>query len=544
MMNNQQKYATGYDKNGLIKIGKTTQPEKTFPIQCFPDSLKNAAIRIFKLAGIPIELTASTMLATLSLVCQYLICIISPGTGMPGPCSLYLVTLAESGEGKTFISRLIMKPVHQLLEKMSKEHKKRLGAYKTEYDIWKTAKQGFEASLRRAIKTDCGMEDVMEQLRTHSLKKPARPVEPKFILEDVTGKALIQMLSEHSALGIFTDEAISFFNGPLKKHLGLLNKAWDGGTYSLNRADGESYEVELCLMMLLMIQPGVFSKYLEKNGTEAKESGFMARILFTNVNSSIGKRSSFFDDEGINLALQPLHERISKILTLLEARFYDKSIPKEEIRLSDDAKEVIRKKKNEIEAAIAPKGGLAHVRDVGAKAIEQACRIAAIFVFFEFKPVQDNEWAEMFYNGEISGKQMSNAIEIVDYFIMQSSGLFYPMSEEYLRQQDGRNLWCFINKKLVQNQGRPFPKHELLQYGPSRLRQSKRLTPILDQLINQNLCCIITIGNSRTEYIAGILYNGNICTGGECFYYNIVQRQNLNAGNSSYIDVSDLPTGA
>lgn len=437
-----------------------------------------------------------------------------------------------------------MKPVQQMLENMNKEYKIRLTTYKNEHDIWKIAKQGFDANLRQAIKKGFGDEDALEKLMAHCQKEPKRPIKPRLTLEDVTGKALIQMSNEYDALGVFTDEAISFFNGPLKKHLGLLNKAWEGGTYSLSRADGEIYEVQLCLMMLLMVQPGVFSKYLDKSGSAAKESGLMARFLFTHVNSTIGKRSSHFDDEGINLALQPLHVRISKLLTLLEAKFYDKNIPKEEIRLSDDAKEVISKKKNEIEAAISPKGKLAHIRDFGVKAIEQACRIAAILYFFESKPVEETWCVEMLYNGEISKRQMINAIEIVDYFIMQADILFYPMSEKYLRQQDGRNLWYFINKRLSRNNGLPFPKHELLQYGPNRLRQSERLTPILNQLINQGLCCIIALGNSRTEYVAGIRSNGSVCTGISHIPFTIIQQRNFKDEDFDYIDVLDLPTGA
>lgn len=54
------------------------------------------------------------------------------------------------------------------------------------------------------------MEDAQIQLDKHYKSEPGRPVEPKFIYQDVTFKALIQGLSQHAEAGIIMDEAIPF----------------------------------------------------------------------------------------------------------------------------------------------------------------------------------------------------------------------------------------------------------------------------------------------------------------------------------------------
>lgn len=515
-------------------------PEKkngtTFPLHCLPEQLKETVERVNMFTGMSMELTINIIFTMLSIICQYLVGVVSPYSGIPGPCSLYLLTLAESGEGKTFLSRLLMRPFYSQIEKMQLEYRDRLTIYKRQHRIWKTSLQGFDANQRQAIKNGKGVEDAQVQLDEHYKGEPKRPVEPKFSYQDVTFKALIQGLSLHAEAGIIMDEAISFFRSGLKNHLGLLNKGWDGGKYSFDRTDGENYELPLCLMLSLMIQPGVFSNYLEKHGEMAKSSGLLARFLVMKVKSSIGQRNSRIDEEGLNAVLAPFYDHIQGLLSLLEARFYDDSIPKDQLRLSDDAKMFLQEKQREIEQAILPGGKYSHIRDFASKAIEQALRLATIMTFYLTKPTGGSSAADLIYTKIIDARQIRNALTIVDWYLQQASDLFYPLSERYRFECDVRSLWSFIVKRLNKSQGMPFPKYELLQSGPGRLRHIDKLTPALNQLINQGMCCIIRFNGSSALYIAGI-HNGSICTGGVTHHYSIVQRQNLKDEGFWHVDL-------
>ncbi|TDN50234.1 uncharacterized protein DUF3987 [Buttiauxella sp. JUb87] len=543
-MNNQSNYSRVKNQPGTQGNHATKEHEGSFPVHCLPELLKNTAERVNLFTGMPIELIVSVLMTTLSIISQYLVRIISPYTGASGPCSLYLLTLAESGEGKTFLSRLFMKPVHQQLEKMKHEYNRQLARYKNEHLIWKTGLQGLNANLRQAIKKGYGVEDVQIQLEKHYKSEPERPVEPKFIYQDVTFKALIQGLSQHAEAGIIMDEAIPFFRSGLKNHLGLLNTGWDGGTYSFNRADGESYELPLSLMFSLLIQNDVFMAYLEKHGEVAKGSGFLPRFLVTRVKSSIGQRSHRIDEEGLNAILTPFYDRLWELLELLESRFYDNTIPKDQLKLSDSAKKLLQERQCEIERAIAPGGRYAHIRDFASKATEQAIRLAAIMEVVSVKPAKNDLTTDLVYTNIIHASRIRNSLLIVEWHLQQTSSLFYPMSEESRFKSDVRALWCFINKKLIQGNGVPFPKHELLQFGPGRLRYIDKLTPVLNQLINQGLCCIININHSSAQYIAGMLRNGFVCLGGYTCPYSIVQTRDYSCDNVRWVDLSDLPGGA
>ncbi|MCE0813559.1 YfjI family protein [Buttiauxella sp. S04-F03] len=535
---NNQESSLKFESKPSQLPGKMTR----FPVHCFPFSINKVIENLYLYTRMPLELIANIMLTILSFICQYLVSVVSPYTGVPGPCSLYLLTLAESGEGKTFLFNLLMRPVHQRFKEMSLRYYNQLTEYRNKHRIWTTGLQGLNASLRQATKTGYGVEDAQVQLETYYKNEPKRPLEPKFIYEDVTFKALIQGLSKHGEAGIIMDEAISFFRSVLKNHLGLLNKGWDGGTYDFTRADGESYELQLCLMLSLMVQPGVFMNYLEKHGEIARNSGFIARFLITQVKSSIGQRHSRVDGDDLDAVITSFHNRLRELLGLIEKRFYDKNIDKDTLELSDEAKKILQEKRDALEYAIAPGGKWAHIRDFASKAIEQVLRLAAILEFFSQKETQATPYGGFFNTGTISGTTIKNALEIMEWYLQQASNLFYPMSPQYQFEADIRELWRFINDTLLKTGGIPFPKHDLERYGPNRLRRIENLTPVLNELISQGYCCIIQINNSKTLYVAGVVSNGTILIS-DNLRYQIVQSKPNTSSSEYNIDLSDMPYG-
>ncbi|HHQ6618746.1 TPA: YfjI family protein [Serratia fonticola] len=541
-------YPQGYTKQDIspTKSSKSEASKKisTFPIEFLSRDLKEVTKNIHTHTGMSLELIVNILLTILSFICQSLVCVASPYTNIPGPCSLYLLTMAESGEGKTFLFKLLMKPVHERLNEMNQRYQVDMTEYKRKLRVWKIAQQGLDANLRQAVKKGYGVNDAMMQLEEHCSKEPKKPVEPKFIYEDVSPKALIQGVSQQPEAGIITDEPISFFKGMLKNNIALLNKGWDGGTYYFQRADGESYDLNLCLMISLIVQPKVFMDYLEKHGEIARTSGFLARFLISMVTSSIGHRSNRVEGESLDAALQPFFKRLQKLMNIFEVRFYDNNYVKDTMELTDDAKTIWQEKSSEIEMASAPGGKLAHICDFSSKSTNTALRLAAIL---EYSSLKGTGLDDFISTNIISESTMKNALEISDWYLQQASDLFYPMSEQYQFEKDARDLWGFINKKLHETNGHPFPKHELEQLGPSRLRKIEKLTPVLNQLISQGFCAVIQLGSSRTLLLTGVMSNGRVLTpqspdGQPCRCY-IVQSAANTLGRSTQVDLSDMPYG-
>lgn len=129
--------------------GKISKP---YPVASFPTVLENIIRSLHESTHIPVELVGNVVLAATSLACQSLIDVVQPHTNMPEPCSLYLMTIAESGEGKTTINKLVMKPLYAYAAEMKREYEEKLIPYRREHNIWKIRHQALNSNLRQAIK--------------------------------------------------------------------------------------------------------------------------------------------------------------------------------------------------------------------------------------------------------------------------------------------------------------------------------------------------------------------------------------------------------
>lgn len=503
-----------------------------FPSNSFPPVLRNIIATLHEETQIPKELIGNVVLAAASLACQSLINVESPYTKMPEQCSLYLMTIAESGEGKTTINKQIMKPFYDFSSIMTKDYEEKLTLYNHSYDIWKVKKQGLDTNLRQAIRKGYSGEIEEEAIKKLELSKPKKPRRPNFIYEDVTPKSLMEGLSEQPEACIISDEAITFFKGLLKNNPGLLNKSWDGESYYLVRARGEKYTAKPCLTISLMSQPGIFTDYILKHSATGRESGFLSRFLFSWVNSTLGERNSGLAKNKWGNDLKLLHARINELLSEVKLNIEGNNKEKKILILSDEAISVWKEKCIEIENKMKSDGEWEHIRDIAAKSGANTLRIAAILQYF--------------YTSEsnVIGKDtMEFSCDIMNWYMMQASNIFYPFSERYQFEIDVRELRSWIKSKFEKNNWCAFPKNEIEKYGPSRLRRLDKLTPVLNQLIIQQLIGVIQISPNKMLYISPLHQNGCYSLPPNCntaSTVNIVQSYHNTNAKTPPVDLSKI----
>ncbi|HAJ2133941.1 TPA: DUF3987 domain-containing protein, partial [Escherichia coli] len=268
----------------LAEIGLQV-PTSAFPIDAFPADLQDVFRFLQGGNKVPSELIANILLASISLACQSLAEVKNPWNFKTEPCALYLATLAESGMGKTTIKDQVMAPFYIFAAAIKQDYKSKFAAYEHEFEVWNTTLQALRNNLRAAIKKGGNVDDEQTKLKLHGLKAPKKPLDPDIIFNDVSPVALIEGMRRYSSAGLITDEAITFFSNNLKDFIRFLNSAWDGGIYNYSRGNRESCSIAPILTMLLMVQPAICFDYLKKQGTTAKASGFLSRILFIRVPS-------------------------------------------------------------------------------------------------------------------------------------------------------------------------------------------------------------------------------------------------------------------
>ncbi|MEN3752104.1 DUF3987 domain-containing protein [Mangrovibacter sp. SLW1] len=305
------------------------------PVDAFPDIMKDAIVTLHEDTHLPVEMISSTILAAAALTCQGFIDVLSPYGNVPEPCSLYFLTLADSSEGKSTLYHRIMSPFESFADEMKAEYQEKQKDYIKHLTRWKVKESALKSALRKAIRDGDSDEEAFfsEQLDAHQdnrsgihgLKQPGKF---NLIYEDVAFRALMDGLRDQPSAAVFSSEAITFFKGRLKSHLGLLNKAWGGEVYSYHRADEDDTELKARLTLMLLVQPGTFDNYLRNNGKEAGDSGFLSRFLFTRTHSTQGTREGNLNYDKSNAALNKFHNRVSELLQEQKDWFRDTRKPR------------------------------------------------------------------------------------------------------------------------------------------------------------------------------------------------------------------------
>lgn len=505
-----------------------------YPVDVFPAVLRDVITALHEDTQMPIEMIGSTVLAALSLALQPLIEVSSPfGSNKVEPCSLYFLTLAKSGEGKSPLRDRIMAPFDEFVLQMQKEYEDLHDVYKEDYAIWASIEKALNRSLQKASKDGEDSEEEEMRLREHLSTKPEKPRAFEMFYEDTTSAGIVQGLREYPYAGVFSDEAILFFTGHLKNNLGLINKIWKNEPVSLTRKKEGSIRLNAYLTFLLMVQPEIFDEYLEKNGKRAVSSGFLARFLFTNTMSTIGQRNVNLNQEKSDRALDVLFEQFNALLERQKIRFYDDSLPKETLTLTDNAKNLFKDKVNQFQFNIGKNQPWEHIPEFVSKANNQAIRIAALFSY----PAKD----------DISESTLNDAFTITAWHLNQACTYFYTLSEQYQLQQDVYMLFDWIKRRFANPIGsikfvnqqtgqpqeiklqpwQPFLKNEIEMYGPAKLRKVGKLTPVLNQLIGLGLIVTIVYPPSKATHISMVSYDnfGNFSAVNAPYFCNIINHR-------------------
>lgn len=479
----------------LAEIGLQV-PTSAFPIDAFSADLQDVFRFLQGGNKVPSELIANILLASISLACQSLAEVKNPWNFKTEPCALYLATLAESGMGKTTIKDQVMAPFYIFAAAIKQDYKSKFAAYEHEFEVWNTTLQALRNNLRAAIKKGGNVDDEQTKLKLHGLKAPKKPLDPDIIFNDVSPVALIEGMRRYSSAGLITDEAITFFSNNLKDFIRFLNSAWDGGIYNYSRGNRESCSIAPILTMLLMVQPAICFDYLKKQGTTAKASGFLSRILFIRVPSqhqtvAFGYRynaTPHFNDETVLIGF---HNKINTFLAAQKAQIESGKMDKTQLTLDAEACAFWEMKREHWVNMSKPHQQWSYISDMVQKANTNALRIAGMFHYY------CNSSSQI-----ITLATMERAACIMEWYLNHAASIFYEFTPEYQFELDAQELKMWIYEKIHYNNGVPVKKNFVLKYGPNRLRKSDKLDSLLGYLASNGLVCSVQSHPNNPVYIS------------------------------------------
>jgi hypothetical protein len=356
-------------------------PQAAYPVEEGLGPLRGAAEAIAEQVQIPICIAGSSVIATSSLAAQALADVKLPISldGTPKPLSLYLLTIAYSGDRKTSADDAAQEAVRKREEVLRV-------AYKSDHKLWSFLMAAWRAQ-KRSIESAKGTPMAKRRDQLAELgDAPPEPLKPILTLPDATVEGFARNWDiMHGSLGLFSSEAGAVFGGhsfgaDRKLRSGAVySRLWDGAGFRELRASGEEAKDRLRdhpgrrLAAHLLLQPGPAAAVL--SDPTLRGQGLLSRFLLAAPSSMIGER--------MYRAPQKAHRgEIAAYEAAIGALFdrwpEENELHPRHLSMDDAARKLWVAFHDEIEGSMKRGGPLHEVKDVGSKTAEMAVRIGGV----------------------------------------------------------------------------------------------------------------------------------------------------------------------
>lgn len=434
--------------------------------------LRGVVEEIMAVSQAPAPLAAGSALAVASLCVQAHanVQLLSPTS--TAALTLFMLTIAESGERKTATFKPLMTGIQDHEEEAARRRQADLRAFDVQHASWKGRFGKLQKELERAEPADVPkLEAEIELLGP----EPTAPPLTDRCVTDPTIEGLIDLLADgQPSIGLMSDEAGQFLGGfgmsaeNSQKTQAVLNKLWDGDPIKKTRVRGNGGHITLRgkrLAAHLMVQPGVFGTFAA-DGT-ATDIGFLPRTLICQPESHIGTRI-YQDPPNDLVALVAFQARVKDVLaTKMPLHPGTRDLAPRDLPLSPEAKAMLIEFYNHTETEQGPGGTFADIRGFASKAAEQAARIAGVMTLWEDLDAE-----------EVPGSAMANAVELVRYYLSEALRLCgepevtLELSRAVKLRDWLRDEWSYSD----------IAQPEVLKRGPKCVRDVKTAARTLDIL--------------------------------------------------------------
>ncbi|MEA3637217.1 YfjI family protein [Enterobacter hormaechei] len=463
---------------------------RPFPIDSFPQIIRNAVYEVEQHTQAPQALIAASVLGVISLACQNRIDVCRLNN-LRSPVSLFLLTLAESGERKSTVDKLLMKPLYQLEEEWFEKYNHDLVVWRNEETVFNIEKKALMSKLKSDIRKNKDHSATNERLKEFLESHLRAPVRFKQIFNDATPAAIKDYLCGYwRSIGIMSDEAGTIFNGYTLNELPFINKMWDGATFSVERkSEPEKLIKNARLTLGLMVQPDIFKGYLQRKGDAAKGIGFFARCLIYQPDSKQGSRiisSPVISSEHLPI----FHQRLMEIVNENIAR--DNQNERLCLRFLVEAENRWIEFYNKVESDMGLLGTLTDFKDYASKIAENTARVAALLHFFNGN------------DGDIPLSAVEDAVRISTWYLNEYIHLFSKPQEFTLAISEADELYWWIKNHCNRLVVPYITKNTILQYGPNKFRSRSKANELLSALFSQNKILVGKRGKTTLIAIAGL----------------------------------------
>ncbi|MFM0190116.1 YfjI family protein [Paraburkholderia nemoris] len=382
--------------------------DETYPWEALPQTIRGAVIEMCKNDNLSVPIAAQAVLSAVSLACQDLIWVdrrIAPG--YKSVCSLFFLTVADTGSRKSRADQLVVKPIEAYDLARRAAFEQDMAAYELDQATLRRQIRELEkvagSLLRKFITLPVSGDAKAEKLALKA-GEMARKVEQKLaelnrqfielraprlqrvLYSKIPMRQLEQcMAQDWPAAGLFSDEAAGILNSKGQSDMASLDHLWDGSPIDVvGRTKQESFSVhDPRLTLSLMVQPVAFDHFLALKGELAKGIGLMSRLLLSRPETTYGKRMFKRLEDRSTAWIDRCNRRVQELLSHSHTSIEDRAENRMTLYFEPDAQQFWEGKYNEIELGMATKGKFENEREFANRVAEHAARLSGLFHFFE-----------------------------------------------------------------------------------------------------------------------------------------------------------------
>ena len=398
-----------------LPLRRALPAAEPFPLSALGPVLEGAARAIMDQVQCPDAIAAQSVLGAASLAVQAHADVVIPATGHSRPLSLFLVTVAASGERKSAADGEALAPVYEREEVLRDRYAREKPGYDNGKAAWEDARK---KALGKAKGDYAAARAALDAIGF----APVAPLAPMLLAREPTLSGLHKLYGEAGpSLGLFNDEAGGFLGGhgmndDNRLQMGSgLSELWDGKAINRVRVgDGASILPGRRLAAHLMVQPGVADRLL--SNVELSQQGLLSRMLVAAPPSLAGTRMQRAADPGSKVALAAYRARLGELLAA-KVQMHDGGLQPLRLTLDYQAALIWSGFADEIERLLGPGGALEPVRGFANKLPEHAARLAGILEL-----VADS-CAEL-----IGPRSMEQGIALARFYVGEALRLFHAGS--------------------------------------------------------------------------------------------------------------------
>lgn len=470
-----------------------------YPIDGLPDIVRGAVEEVAAFVQAPIALVATSALAAASVAAQA-VADVKRAERLEGPCALFLLAIADSGERKSTCDRYFTAPIRDYERARAEAAKEGITTYAADLAAWNAEREGVQTAIKQAAKSGDPTDELRDKLRHLETTKPIAPKVERLLYVDATPEALTFNLSQvWPSAGLISAEAGGVFGAhgmardSIMRNLSILNQLWDGTEQTFDRRTSESYRVAGArLTLALQVQEPTLRDFFVRSGDLARGTGFLARFLIAWPASTQGTRL-FVEAPPEWPARGAFHERVRTLLA--EPPPFDENgvLVPQKVALSPEAKSAWIRFHDDVELELRRGGDLYDVRDVAAKAADNAARLACVFHVMSGS------------TGSIRVEHFDGAARIVAWHLHESRRFFgeLAMAPDLLaasKVDDWLRGWCRAARCAL------IPKKTELQFGP--VRKAEALDAAIGELVELGRVRLMLDGRKQFIEINPLIVGG------------------------------------